>query len=332
MNCKARNGQRRGFTLIELLVVIAIIAVLIGLLLPAVQKVREAANRTQCENNLKQLGLAFMGFHDAHGYYAGFSGSTSAYRSLLPYIEQDLSVNVHYPNASPIKTFICPSRRGPTQPWCDYAGGFTPRQQMTAADAASDPQLAILFLAGTGTILDPGGTSGVSMIKVASADGTSNTLLMAHKFVQPQNYSNINTPPMSPYDSNSTIDAGWAACETPAGGVLTDWQPKAAAGTHQTTRSNHETHRCTGILVQDQNHSFVFTNLGSGANNYPSRTSIASTSQKIGTEAVHGGPHTGSSPSLFADGSVRGVPYGLPFKTLAAMWAWNDGIVIDNEP
>jgi|AmaraimetFIIA100_FD_contig_31_30832505_length_552_multi_5_in_0_out_0_1 prepilin-type processing-associated H-X9-DG protein len=73
------------------------------------------------------------------------------------------------------------------------------------------------------------------------------------------------------------------------------------------------------------------TNGGVTNTTYPARTAIASTAQNIGTEAVHGGPHPNGSPCLFADGSVRTIPYGLPFKTLAALWSWNDGIAISTD-
>src|SRR5260370_37762454 len=136
------TARRRGFTVLELLVVIAIIAVLIGLLVPAVQKVREAANRTACANNLKNLGLALHNYHDtfkkfppgAVGPFGGFPQFAGLKHHglgtyLLPYLEQQALAGQYRwdvswfdpPNqpvvTTPLKIWQCPSAE--TDPFQD---------------------------------------------------------------------------------------------------------------------------------------------------------------------------------------------------------------------
>jgi prepilin-type N-terminal cleavage/methylation domain-containing protein/prepilin-type processing-associated H-X9-DG protein len=152
-----RTNKRAGFTLIELLVVIAIIAVLIALLLPAVQQAREAARRSQCRNNLKQLGLGIHNYHDSHSSFPfGGSGYPSQYNwggggstgqciynwrgLILPYIDQAPLYNQMASQMQAASQPIANSENSPNSAWTTAYQGLAAHQTILALlNCPSDP-------------------------------------------------------------------------------------------------------------------------------------------------------------------------------------------------
>ena len=238
------HRHRRGFTLIELLVVIAIIAILIGLLLPAVQKVREAAARSQSQNNLKQIGIALHATHDANGHFPpvvgvyptsanGISWNGSLYNPsrfgtqqyfLLPYMEQQNAYNQvtgnSYTSNVIVKTFVAPG--DPSMP-SNFLTWFTRGANSYASNYHA-------FGGGWG---DDWQSGGVARMPATFPDGTSNTIGYFERYTICGNQSNgdgygyvehiwnedgQNSNPIGQYYSNGYAlfsPAHWA--ETPSG-------------------------------------------------------------------------------------------------------------------
>jgi prepilin-type N-terminal cleavage/methylation domain-containing protein/prepilin-type processing-associated H-X9-DG protein len=241
-----RRTSPKGFTLIELLVVIAIIAVLIGLLLPAVQKVRDAANRMSCQNNLKQIGLAAHMYHDSFGCFpAGYVYDLSIpYLSgpwgekLLPFLEQDNLYRLWDDKqgfwmpqnqavaANPLKVFQCPASPNQGKLYSDTWTGPAASFPITWGGSTTDYMATSGVLgfywdfvfqgnppAGgdrQGVFHDNPTAKGQRIADIT--DGTSNTIMVGEVGGMPALYQGnvlIKDAPYDPTDPDQIAGSGW---------------------------------------------------------------------------------------------------------------------------
>ena len=303
------TNRRLAFTLIELLVVMAIISVLMGLLLPAVQKVREAAARTQCMNNLKQIGLACHNYETSAGSFPN-DFVTSFYTEILPYVEQGNqqdNVRNRGPSlAGPIKIFLCPTRRAAGVGKTDYAGVQDPSFWLVSQGPGFESVLYGASWTWTnqqGPYTPTPRPKGVAASTVTSADGTSNTFMLAHKAMRTRDYGNDLYPTQD--DEQGSGDCGWM-------------YPSGA-----TTTNNYTTDFPYNIGIGNFDHfrqPFEF---------------VRNSDTLAGVKFMMGSPHATTMPVLFADGGVRPISLsksGNRFSTQTLcfyMWYYNDGTTVD---
>jgi len=309
--------SRSGFTLIELLVVIAIIAILIGLLLPAVQKVREAAARTQCSNNLKQIGLALHNYSSAYGYFPTSGAQSQAIDlqnqpfpvigwagQILPYVEQDnlYRYTVLGPDnwqaalgKSPVeivvKTYNCPSRSnrvsnpaswGTVYALSDYAGVMVEWGNQWRYDQPPDPN-------------EPNTFKGI-IAKGGHVRNDNPALTRKYGNVTPVSVQDglSNTIAIMEKSVNAkcqvTVDVGgsWTWWELNGWAHNSDWPNMRLIGNWMPLVNDTQDRVAAGL-------GWWYSSAGSTPGVCPS------------AEFGFGGPHTGIVMAVFGDGSVHAV-------------------------
>jgi prepilin-type N-terminal cleavage/methylation domain-containing protein/prepilin-type processing-associated H-X9-DG protein len=330
--------RRRGFTLIELLVVIAIIAILIGLLVPAVQKVREASARTQCLNNLKQLGVAAHGYHDTHKRFPpGLSQSRNAsgqfhgaslFVFMLPHMEQSpLAARWDHTNylnnvtggatsrtATVLPLLLCPSdtvtnapvvytKATPAQHYgpTSYGGNGGTRSYFPSSSTAD----GVFFTTGPNSAP----RTNQAPVRIGDIrDGTSGTLLFGERHHFDPNFDSFSPVGGSPvgYTDEILIWAWWA----PSGGFN---------GIGDVTMS--------AFVPINYKHPFNYANRATASPPVTNATNSFFIWQDRRL-CAWGSGHGGGANFCLADGSVRFIAESIPLVTLQALGTRVGGEVV----
>ncbi|MFO0978875.1 MAG: DUF1559 domain-containing protein [Planctomycetaceae bacterium] len=333
------TSRSRGFTLIELLVVIAIIAILVALLLPAVQQAREAARRTQCKNNLKQIALAVHNYESTYGAFppsmainpaVTSNSSWSIHGRIMPYLEQvnlynQIDLSKAWGNFPVISNFRVPVFACPSDPKSD-------RARDTGTNGIFLMPTCYGFNFGTWLVFNPANGAGGdgftypnSKIKMSSiTDGTSNTLMASEVYAWAA-YTRNGGPPSTAVPANKDIVAQYADS-----GIKDRLFPATRDGSGHTEWANGHSHHSGFTTTLTPNTDVVYNFSGVEYHNvdYASRqegSHLTSVSYSVITSRSY---HTGIVQSAMIDGSVRSFSSNIDLGVWRGLGTRDNGEVL----